>query len=79
MLTHIKNWYNGKQMRIDPAEPETIGGMGVFHEYTTEFHWSAKLVRSFMAFYRFHWQWFWTTVIAAVAAYIGFLQAFSCK
>lgn len=50
MLKKIKNWYNGKQVRIDNGEPETIGVMAVLPEYETVFHWSAIVARKTVSY-----------------------------
>ena len=77
MIKIIKNWYNGKQVRADNGEPETLGGIGVLPEYTTEYHWTTKVARVIVGFYLLHWKWVWGTMFSTFGAYIGFLKAFS--
>jgi len=41
--------------------------------FYTEYHWTARIARALVGFYKRNWQFLWTTVIALVAAYIGYL------
>ena len=68
MFKQLRQWYNGKDIPVDPDEPDTIGGMRVLHETKKEFHWSARIFRSFVSFYFRHWQWLWGT---ATAVFLG--------
>lgn len=68
MSKQLRQWYNGKYVPVDTDEPDTIGGMSVLHETKKEFHWSAKIFRSFVFFYFHHWQWLWGT---ATAVFLG--------
>lgn len=68
MLKQLRQWYAGKDIPVNPDEPDSIGGMRVLHETKKEFHWSAKIFRSFVSFYFHHWQWLWGT---AIAVFIG--------
>jgi len=51
----LSKWYSGYNVRINPDEPETIGGLGVTHETRKEFHWTAKLARSVWEFLSVNW------------------------
>jgi hypothetical protein len=64
----IRQWYNGKDVRIDPDEPETIGGLGVIHETYKEFHWTAKSARYLVSFFLRYWQWICGSVLAIFLA-----------
>lgn len=63
-------WYSGYYVRIDPDEPETIGGMGVMYETRKEFHWAAKSARSIVAFYFKYWKWLWGIAAALILKFL---------
>ena len=67
-LMRIKQWYNGKRVKIDNGQPDTIGGLPVMQDYRTEYHWTARLVRAIFGFCGTHWQWLITTAISIIAA-----------
>lgn len=43
MFKKIQQWYEGKNVRVDPDEPDNIGGLRVLHDTEKEYHWSAKI------------------------------------
>ncbi|TXI36782.1 MAG: hypothetical protein E6Q59_08840 [Nitrosomonas sp.] len=66
----ICRWYSGYHVIVDPDEPDTIGGLGVIHKTRKEFHWTAKLARSMVAFYLKYWQWLWGIAIALIIKFL---------
>lgn len=44
MINHIKKWYKGKQVKVDPDAPDTLGGARVLNEMKTVHHPTAKPV-----------------------------------
>jgi len=73
----IKNWYKGKRVQLNKDEPDTYGGLNVIHEYETDYHWTAKIVRTIVTFYMLQWKWVWATMFSSFGAYLGFLKALS--
>jgi hypothetical protein len=45
----VSRWWNGQIVRVDPEEPDMIGGMSVMHETDKQRHWTAELAHSFVA------------------------------
>jgi hypothetical protein len=60
----IKHWYEGKAVRDDLDEPDTIGGMGVLHSSHKEYHWTAIFAKKLVDFYFKYWQWLWGLTFA---------------
>ncbi len=73
MLRHLREWYQGKDIRVDPNEPDTIGGMRVLHDTYKEFHWTAKAARSLVCFYLRHWIALWTLGASFLGIYVAYL------
>jgi len=69
MTPKFKSWWNGKQVPVDPDEPETMGGLGVLHETVTIRHWTSTVAHCVVNFYLTHWKWVWPTCIAALIAW----------
>ncbi len=69
----VQRWYNGEDIRDFPDYPDTIGGLGVIHSYHKKFHWTAKTVRSLVAFYMRNWKWIIPTILTALTTYIAFI------
>ena len=67
ILKQFRQWYYGKDIRVDSDEPDIVGGMGVLHETYKEFHWSAKIVCSLVSFYLLHWKWLWGIFLGIAA------------
>ena len=66
----VRAWYVGEYVPFenDPDSPIVFVG-GYF-----ERHWSARLVSTFVYFWRFHWKWclgFLVSVAALVVAYVS--------
>lgn len=70
-MSKIASWWNGKQARVNPGDPDTIGGAGVFHEMRTEYHWTARYARLLWGFYLAHWIGIWGFIGAAVLAFFA--------
>lgn len=64
----FNQWYNGKDVRTNPDEPDTLGGMSVMHAHTKKVHWTAKIARSLVAFYLIHWKWLWGILVPIMLA-----------
>lgn len=60
----LKDWYNGKQIRVNPDEPDDLGGVSVIHDYYSEYHWTAKSARRFVVFHKANWVSFWLVLCA---------------
>ncbi len=79
----IRNWYNGESTPYYSNGQEPIGGIGVLPDYhIVKFHWTAKVVRGLVAFYKRHWQWLIPTLLSALAAAAAvavLFQSNACK
>lgn len=64
MWKWIKRWYNGESVMESPS---TVGMIVMTPLPYTRYHWTAKLVRTCVAFYLANWKWIWTTVVAIAA------------
>lgn len=53
----VSKWWHGKDVRIDPEEPDTMGGMAVIHETEVRFHWSRKWLATCIAWVKKTWAW----------------------
>lgn len=62
----IKKWYNGETKSTGFEEGN---GYVVFPIWFTEYHWTAKALRSSVSFYLKHWQWVWGTVLAVIGLF----------
>lgn len=71
----LRRWYQGRDVRVDPDEPDEIGGMRVLHATRKEYHWTATAVRSLVAFYIRNWVTLWTLGAAYVGLYVAYLSA----
>lgn len=66
-----------RQELIDPDEPDTVGGMGVIHQYRTITPPLRRFARTLKKFYLAHWQWIWTTAIG-IPSVVGAILALGC-
>ncbi len=73
MVRRLREWWDGKEVRADPDEPDTIGGPGVLHEYWNEKHWTSVSAHRFVAWHARNWVSFWTLVIAAIGVLVAYL------
>jgi len=76
MLRWLREWWNGKDVRVDPDAPDTLGGAGVMHEYRNEKHWTSVRAHQFADWHARNWSPLWTLAIAALGLLLslaGFL------
>lgn len=73
MVRWLREWWNGKDVRVDPDEPDTIGGPGVLHEYRNEKHWTSVSAHRFVDWHARNWIAFWGLLIAALTALVTLL------
>jgi len=62
MLKTIKRWYQG-ETKIEEFKNDPNSFVFIMPQISTEYHWSAKLARLLVHFYREHWKWIWTVAI----------------
>lgn len=72
ILETIKSWYNGKEM-IQEFYNDPNSSVWIAPHFYTEYHWTAKAVRSLVGFYLRHWQWLWGTVIGVASLIIAII------
>lgn len=48
-IRFFRLWWRGRDVRVDPLEPDTIGGMGVIHETEKRYHWTRRAVAACIA------------------------------
>ena len=67
----IANWYRGRY--IPPPENDPDSSVVIISPGYYEQPLFAKILGAVWRFYRRHWQWVWSTVIALVGLYIAVL------
>ena len=67
IFSRVKYWYNGER-KVTTHEQSPDSMLMAFTTSHIEYHWSARIARAIAGFYRAHWQWLWTTAIAACSA-----------
>lgn len=65
MLQKIKDWYNGTPMEEDFDDDSAMPLLYV------EYHWTAKIARSCVAFYLRNWQWIWPFIVSVIGLLIA--------
>lgn len=73
MVRRLREWWDGKEVRVDPDEPDTMGGMGVMHDTVNVKSQTSKVAHRFVDWYSRNWVSFWTLVIAAIGVLVAYL------
>lgn len=73
MLERFKRWYNG-ETKIREFDNDPNSSIVILPAVYTDYHWSAKVARSLVAFYLKHWQWLWGTAIALAGLWVAILS-----
>lgn len=73
MLRWLRQWWHGKDVRVDPDEPDMVGGLGVFHQYRNQKHWTSAAAHRFVAWHEKNWGAFWALVISAFGVLVAYL------
>ncbi len=73
MVRGLREWWNGKEVRVDPNASDTTGGMGNLHEYRNEKHWTSTASHRFVDWHSRNWLPFWGLLIAGLTALAAFL------
>lgn len=71
MVRWMRAWWNGKDVRVDPDEPDTVGGLGQIHQYRTVRHWTAELAHRLARWHAKNWDKLWTLAISAMSLLIS--------
>ena len=61
----LREWYYGRLIEPD--------NNGIFI-FGFEYHWTARIARAVVAFYRRKWEWIWSTLIALAALWVAVLS-----
>jgi hypothetical protein len=73
MVRGLREWWSGKDVRVDPTAADTTGGMGNLHECRNEKHWTSRAAHRFVDWHARNWVSFWTLVIAAIGVLVAYL------
>ncbi len=72
MFSRIKQWYGGES-KVKEFDNDPSSLLVILPQVYTEYHWSAKIARAVIGFYRSHWSWLWSTILAVLGVYFAFL------
>lgn len=73
MVRRLREWWNGKDVRVDPNEPDNIGGMGVIPNTVNVKSQTSKAAYRFVDWHARNWIPFWGLVITAIGVLIAYL------
>ncbi len=73
MVRWLREWWDGKDVRVDPDEPDTMGGMGVMHETVNVQSRTSKAAHRFVDWHSRNWVPFWGLVITAIGVLVAYL------
>jgi hypothetical protein len=71
MFKAIKRWYEGEAKMTEGIYGN---GLTLAPMPYTEYHWTARLARSFVQFYLDHWKWLWGAAITLLGIYVAYLS-----
>ncbi len=66
MLDKIKRWYNGTPILEEHEDDEGGSSVSFLPMFYVEYHWTARVVRSVVAFYLRHWQWIFPFAVSVI-------------
>lgn len=72
MVRWLREWWDGKDVRVDPTAADTTGGMGNLHEYRNEKHWTSEAAHRFVAWHSNNWSPLWTLAISVLSLLVSF-------
>ncbi|KRG70440.1 hypothetical protein [Pseudoxanthomonas dokdonensis] len=70
MFRAIERWYKGE---IKETGGYQAPGILLLPKRHVEYHWTARVARTLVAFYLKHWQWIWGSAIALLGIYVAYL------
>jgi hypothetical protein len=70
MWKWLEQWYYGTTKVHENSPNSSVVILGVY----TEYHWTARIARTLVSFYRAHWQWLWATAIGAASLWVAVLS-----
>jgi hypothetical protein len=70
MFRALERWYKGKTVETGGYKAP---GILILPNRHVEYHWTARIARSFLGFYLRHWQWVWASAIALIGIYVAYL------
>jgi hypothetical protein len=70
MFERVRRWYEGDgKTEVYENDPES--SIVFMPHFYTEYHWTARIARRLVGFYRRNWQFVWTTGIALGGLYLA--------
>ncbi len=73
MVSWLREWWDGKDVRVDPTAPDTTGGLGNLHEYRNEKRWTSRAAHRFVDWHSRNWEKFWMLLVAILTVWVAYL------